>query len=242
MVVRERRPTRQEFELINQSLERGGGSWEAVWRSYLFLQMHLENILQPLLRGNKDNKFQPLRSILNKVPKGADLWQLEHTHALIEMATSLELNLLLKDALDTVNEQLRKNAQVLWFLYDDLDEDLLEKGEMRRRALVGLFQLVQACDARRLKSIGFKIFLREDIWTRLVFDNKSHFNGRDIILQWTRVDFLRLALRQALQSKEFEDLVGRLSPVGNIDQADEASIDESSSIVMGKSTGTEFSF
>ncbi len=72
-----------------------------------------------------------------------------------------------------------------------------------------------------LKSIGFKIFLREDIWTKLVFDNKSHFNGRDIILQWTRKDFLKLALRQALQSTEFNDLVSRLSPVGNIDQADE---------------------
>jgi len=228
------RPTRDEFQLIDQSLKRDGGSWEGLWRSYLLLRIHLESRLQQLLiRGNRENKFSRLRSVLNKVPRDADRWRLEHTNALISIATDAELNLLAKDALDVINEQLRKNGQVLWLLYDDLDEDLIEKEDIRERALTGLFQLVQACDARRLKSIGFKIFLREDIWNRLVFDNKSHFNGRDITLQWTRVDFLRLVLRQALQSKEFEDLVGRFSPVGNIDQADGASIDRALQLLWG---------
>lgn len=149
------------------------------------------------------------------------------------MATNAQLNLLAKDMLGVINTQLSKSNRVFWFLYDDLDEDLLDKGEIRGRALTGLFQLVQDCDARRLKSMCFKIFLREDIWSRLVFDNKSHFNGRDVILQWTRKDFLRLALRQALQSKDFEDLVGRFSPVGDIDLADEASIDRSLQLLWG---------
>ena len=99
--------------------------------------------------------------------------------------------------------------------------------------MTGLFQLVQASDARRLTSIRFKIFLREDIWSRLVFDNKSHLNGRDIVLQWTRVDFLRLALRQAQQSEEFKDLVDRFAPVENIDQADESLIDRALQLLWG---------
>jgi cellulose biosynthesis protein BcsQ len=157
------RPTREEFQLIDQSIEQKKGSWEAFWRSYLLLRIHIEGHLQQLLRGNKDSKFNQLRSILNRIPKDVELWQSEHTYMLINIATNVQLSLLAKDLLDIINVQLRKNGQVFWFLYDDLDEDLLEVGDMRKKALVGLFQFVQACDARRLKSIGFKIFLREDI-------------------------------------------------------------------------------
>jgi hypothetical protein len=92
---------------------------------------------------------------------------------------------------------------------------------------------MQASDAQRLTNIRFKIFLREDIWSRLIFDNKSHFNGRDIILQWTRTDFLRLALRQALQSQQFADLVNRFAPIGNIDQASEEAIQKALQLLWG---------
>ncbi len=227
------RPTREEFQLINQSIKQNGGSWEAFWRSYLLLRMHLENRLQQFLKGNRGDKFNQLRSILNKIPRGVDGWQIEHTKVLAEMAKNAELNLLAKDALDDINRQLQKSGQVLWFLYDDLDEDLLEKDNLRKGALTGLFQLVQASDARRLTSIRFKVFLREDIWSRLVFDNKSHLNGRDVILQWNRTDFLRLAVRQAQQSEEFRDLVDRFAPVENIDQADEALIDRALQLLWG---------
>ena len=101
------------------------------------------------------------------------------------------------------------------------------------KLLTGLFQLVQSCDARRLTTIRFKIFLREDIWNRLSFDNKSHLNGRDILLQWTRIDFLRLALRQAIQSKKFKNLVDRFSPVESIDQASEEAIDRALELLWG---------
>lgn len=223
------RPTRDEFQLIDRHVMRDEGSWETFWRAYLLLRMHLENYLQQPLKGS--NKYNTLRSVFNNVPAGD--WKAEHTHALVEVATNLALNLVAKDALDIINEQQRKKGKVLWFLYDLLDEDLIEKGGVRSRALTGLFQLVQACDARRLTSIRFKIFLREDIWSRIIFDNKSHFNGRDLLLQWTRADFLRLALRQAIQSKEFAELVDRFSPVGNIDQADESSIDRALQLLWG---------
>lgn len=225
-----KRPTRDEFQLIDTHLERQGVSWEALWRSYLLLRMYLENGLQQLPRGNKSNKFNSLLSILSRVPKG-DLWQSEHTYALIEIATNREIPSM--DALSIIDEQQRKKGQVSWFLYDDLDEDLLDKNGLRQRALIGLFQLVQASDARRLTSIRFKIFLREDIWNRLTFDNRSHFNGRDLILRWTRMDFLRLALRQTLQSKEFRDVVDRFSPVANIDLADEETTERALQLLWG---------
>ncbi len=228
-------PDKDEFQQIGRSIVHAGTSWEAFWRAYLFLRLRQEDQLQTLLKNNKDSKFQKLRSSLQRVPKGVDDWRKEYTDLLIEMATDVELNLLLKDALDVINSQLTKSTQreVLWFLYDDLDVDFREENELRSSALTGLFQLVQACDVRQLKSIGFKIFLREDIWRRLIFDNKSHFNGRDIVLRWTRADFLKLALRQAQQSREFSDLVERFSPVENIDQADEESVERALQLLWG---------
>ncbi len=81
--------------------------------------------------------------------------------------------------------------------------------------------------------------MREDIWNRLIFDNKSYFTGRDIILQLNRIDFLRLALRQTLQSEDFKNLVDRISPIAieSIDQASEDTIDKVLEILWGSRRG-----
>jgi MinD-like ATPase involved in chromosome partitioning or flagellar assembly len=227
------RPEKDDFLLIGREIAQARSSWEAFWRAYLFLRMQQEDILSRFIKGN--SKFQPIRAALNKVQRGVDEWKIEYTQLLVQMVRDVELDLLLKDALVVINNQLLKNPKqgIFWFLYDDLDVDFREENELRNEALTGLFQLVQACDARQLKTISFKIFLREDIWRRLIFDNKSHFNGRDISLRWTRRDFLRLALRQAQQSKEFRDLVERFSPVEDVDQADESTIDHALQLLWG---------
>ncbi len=220
------RPTRTDFETIHQSLKANGGNWEDCWRAYLVLRLFQENSNSFLKRKSK---FGSIRHVLDNLPKKN--WQSEHTHALIQLATDSECRLLLGDALQLFNDN--QEEQVTWLLYDDLDEDFPERGNVRQEALTGLFQLIQFCDARQLKSIRFKVFLREDIWGRLNFDNKSHFNGRDILLQWTRVDFLRLALRQAIQSSSFKDLVDRSSPIENIDQANEESLERALELLWG---------
>ena len=226
---RESRPSRDEFRVINQELG-NGETWEAFWRAYLLLRAFQEKCFK-FPRGKKGEKFSDFKNILNSLP--GENWKYEHTQVLIQLSSESHLILLATDALDIINEQAKKESKTLWFLYDDLDEDFPEKGEVRQQALTGLFQLIQACDARRLTAIRFKIFLREDIWSRLNFDNKSHFNGRDLLLQWTRVDFLRLALRQANQSKDFKDLVDRFSPVESIDQANEEAIDRALELLWG---------
>ena len=160
-------------------------------------------------------------------------WQSEYTQVLIQLSTNIELRLIIPDALDLLNQKQKSDSLTLWFLYDDLDEDFPDQDGIRKNALTGLFQLIQACDARKLTSIRFKVFLREDIWSQLNFDNKSHFNGRDLLLQWTRIDFLRLALRQAIQSPGFKDLIDRSSPVESIDQASEETLDRALELLWG---------
>ncbi|MEH2277981.1 MAG: AAA family ATPase [Nostoc sp.] len=229
----ESRPSRDEFQIIHQTLQKNRGTWEAFWRAYLLLRCHQENLFN-FPKGKKSAKYSELRKIINNLPK--ERWQSESTQVLLELSTNSELRLIVKDAIDILlNEEAKNTSQKLWFLYDDLDEDFPEVGGIRQQALTGLFQLVQSCDANRLTEIRFKIFLREDIWNRLSFDNKSHFTGRDIILQWTRIDFLRLALRQAIQSEDFKNLVDRISPVAfeSIDQATEEAIDKALELLWG---------
>jgi cellulose biosynthesis protein BcsQ len=212
------RPSRNEFQIIDRELTKAQGSWESCWRAYLLLRIYQNQGLKisSLVKGSK---YQELRKILQNI--SGDRWQSEHTQALIRMSTEEKLRLVIPDALDLINDSQKQHERSLWFIYDDLDEDFPERAELRQQALTGLFQLIQACDARKLTAIRFKIFLREDIWSRLNFDNKSHFNGRDLLLAWSRIDFLRLALRQSMQSSEFKNLVNRSTPIENIDTASE---------------------
>jgi cellulose biosynthesis protein BcsQ len=215
------RPSRTEFEVVYQSLVESKGSWEVFWRSYLIVKVYQDRNIG-FLSIIKGDKFKVLRDILKPLSK--DGWQSEHTQASIRLSTEIDLKLILPDAIDLLNQAQQKKEKFLWFLYDDLDEDFPERGGIRQLALTGLFQLIQSCDARRMTSIRFKIFLREDIWNRLNFDNKSHFNGRDLILKWSRIDFLRLAFRQATQSPDFKNLVDRYTPVETIDTANEETL------------------
>ncbi|MBS0018210.1 MAG: AAA family ATPase [Arthrospira sp. SH-MAG29] len=225
------RPTRNEFLEIHQRLTNNNGTWEGFWRSYLILRLFQSHKLKLPEKGSQKSKFERLREILKGL--SIEKWDYQYTEALIELSTDSTLRLVLSDALDIVNEQQRNNNQTIWLLYDDLDEDFPERDGVRQDALTGLFQLIQAGDARRLTSIRFKIFLREDIWNRLNFDNKSHFNGRDLFLRWTRIDFLRLALRQAMQSRYFKDLVDRIAPVENIDNASEDNLNLALDLLWG---------
>ena len=229
----ESRPSRDEFQIIHQHLQDNNGTWESFWRAYLLLRCYQEKLfIFPL--GNNSEKFTPIKLIFTNLPP--EIWQSQNTSALLVLSTNSELRLIVKDAINIIiHEEAKNKSQKIWFLYDDLDEDFPEAGEVRQSALSGLFQLVQSCDANRLTEIRFKIFLREDIWNRLIFDNKSHFTGRDIILQWTRVDFLRLALRQSIQSPDFKNLVDRFSPIAveSIDQTNEDEIDKALELLWG---------
>ncbi len=226
----ESRPSRDEFQAIHDALKEQQGSWEAFWRIYLLLRAFQADLLK-FPRGQRGRKFHAIKEIFRDLSNQD--WRYEHTKALISLSTQSDLVLITKDAINLLDEQIGEQDELAWFLYDDLDEDFPQSNEIRKEALTGLFRLIQSCDARRIEFIRFKVFLREDIWQRLIFDNKSHFNGREILLQWTRIDFLRLALRQSMQSKLFKDLVSRFSPVENVNEANEETINRALELLWG---------
>lgn len=98
-------------------------------------------------------------------------------------------------------------------LFDGLDSGFgngEKERETRTRSLTGLFSVLTEWE-KRLSNIYFKIMLREDIWTRLRFENKSHLYGRTAVLKWTdQAQFLKVILKQALQSSAFQHTVGSI--------------------------------
>lgn len=59
-----------------------------------------------------------------------------------------------------------------------------------------------------LRRMNFKVLLREDIWKDLRFENKSHFYGRSVRLEWrSQFDYAKTALKQALRSRAFATVV-----------------------------------
>lgn len=98
----------------------------------------------------------------------------------------------------TIHERLNKP---LVFLWDGLDRDFGIEAEQRKRrdrVLIGLFDFWNMLQS--MPNYQFKIFLRKDIWDNLIFDNKSHFYGRTLTLEWTDMhEYYKTLLKQIYQ-------------------------------------------
>ncbi|WP_123042837.1 tyrosine-protein kinase family protein [Cohnella candidum] len=222
------RPGKEEFRYMYEKLGEKA-SWEAVWRAYSVLRLYMENKLPPF----RNNKYEVIYQALKKVGKRNDIWSHDHTLILISLSSDIEKSILIKDYMQFLNDEFKKKEQITWLLYDDLDEDIQERSAYQNDVLSGLFYFVRSVDAQKLSNIKFKIFIREDIWDRINFTNKSHFNGRDVLLQWSRIDFLRLALRQSFYSSQYKELVDKFFPVQEIDHASEEAILDALQILWG---------
>ena len=224
------RPGKEEFRYWANTISENG-SWEAVWRGYLLIRLFMEKNLP----GFRNKEFQEIAKELKGISKNKpeQPWKSQHTELVLKFGTDASLTLKIKDYLTYLNDNQKKDGKALWFFYDDLDEDIEEGSLYQLDALSGLYYFIRSCDTQSLPNLRFKTFIREDIWNRLNFTNKSHFKGRDVLLQWTRIDFLRLALRQALYSPVYSSLVSRYFPVQDTDNASEEILLDSLQILWG---------
>jgi len=222
-------PTESEFDFIRSDLSDSQTSWLGFWSSYALFRIMTDHG-QSLISLRKDN-YKPLKDGFNTVKNLQ--FSSEHQDLLLQWSQSRELKPLIFDALKDINNHLKKQDQKIWLLYDNLDQDLAEANNLRNDALTGLFKLVQELDAKELTNLRIKIFLREDIWERLIFDNRSHLRGRLIRLEWKRIDLLRFAYRQVIQSEKFKALVGQVGPIPDPDSATEETLVEALKILWG---------
>ncbi len=224
------RPTTDVFGTFQRELEKHGHDWLSLWRAYAIVRIFTSNKGAFLASSIKKAEMKNLRSHLqssfhDEANGGApDLWDSSHTTALLAMLND-PFNGLCRDLMGDLNKVLGAQGRKLWLLYDDLDQDILEKSSWQSDALGGLLRLAYDANNSDLHNIRFKVFLREDIWSKLVFTNKSHFGEpRTLLLQWKIDDFLRLAYRLATGgSKQFHSLAMQSAPLSDneVDSATE---------------------
>ena len=132
--------------------------------------------------------------------------ELEMVKAIQRLAGLQNSGLLANDWLQKLS-RVAKTSRLL--LFDGLDTGFGNQKEdrvRRRRAIEGLFSLFIE-QAEKLRGFQFKIFLREDIWGELEFENKSHLYGRSVLLEWSsKADYLEVVIRHASRSEAFREL------------------------------------
>ncbi len=231
------RPTADIFSDIQKKLSGNNTDWLSLWRAYAVIRIYQS--YEPFIEILKKAKLKSLISRLtyNFDPKNNEQWNSTHTTKLLEFATDSILNGYCRDAMTQLNLYLKEHNQKIWLLYDDLDQDIQENSPWQQEALGGLMRLVYDANNQNFYQIRFKIFLREDIWSNLVFTNKSHFGDeRTLNLQWGKRDFFRLAYRLAIGgSTQFKTFANRVLPLADneLDESDEETLRQALSPLWG---------
>lgn len=105
------------------------------------------------------------------------------------------------DSLAGLAEQALKQADFqIWILLDRLDVAFAETHDLEKNALRALFRVYRDFSAH--DHIRLKIFLRTDIWSRIVesgFREASHIT-RDITLTWSKNALLNLIIKRVLKN------------------------------------------
>jgi hypothetical protein len=109
----------------------------------------------------------------------------------------------------TADEALLKVDAKVWILLDRLDVAFAESAQFEANALRALFKVY--LDLLSRQQIQLKIFLRSDIWKRIMkergFREASHITKHTTI-KWDKASLINLMIRRAIQSPQVLEYVG----------------------------------
>lgn len=109
------------------------------------------------------------------------------------------------DLLRLAEESLTKVDYKIWVILDRLDVAFVASEELEGNALRSLFRVY--LDLQALDRIALKIFLRDDIWSRISskgFREASHIT-RSINIRWDKNTLLNLVVRRLLMNNNIVD-------------------------------------
>jgi MinD-like ATPase involved in chromosome partitioning or flagellar assembly len=184
------------FREIENILTSMGTDWRQFWTLYTGITCYF---------GWNDVSSRPNPELTFATLMPESLASEQETVNLIKaLLTTQGFGLIANDWLTRFDKAASKNT---FLLLDGLDTGFGSSDEDRKRrrsSLEGLFAFFTDQGAQ-LQNLRFKILLREDIWRTLKFENKSHLFGRSVSLKWhDQVAFIKVALKQALQSPKFK--------------------------------------
>jgi hypothetical protein len=107
------------------------------------------------------------------------------------------------DLLRKADTILFESGYTIWIAIDRLDVAFIESRALERNALRALFRVYS--DMRALRCMTLKIFVREDIWSRITeggFTEASHI-VRTVHIRWDHNSLLNLVIRRLLSNDEF---------------------------------------
>ncbi|HMH15294.1 MAG TPA: P-loop NTPase [Edaphobacter sp.] len=188
------------FAEASSILDRTKSSWRQFWQVLIVLA--LESALPD------ENKLGNFGGVQLANHSGTQLEVLELIEAMIQEPRASLLATARMEAVDS-----RTKGDVL-LLFDGLDTGFGNSDTeriRRREALEGLFELIT--DRNDHAHLRFKVVLREDIWKALRFENKSHFYGRSVTLEWRdQTTYFKVVLKQAMRSLGFQQALLRIGP------------------------------
>ena len=104
------------------------------------------------------------------------------------------------EAFDKLSAFLRKQDLTVWLMLDRLDVAFTDNPTLEKNALRALFRTY--LDLISYEPIAIKIFLRDDIWRRIIaegFREASHIT-RTLTIRWDEKSLLNLIVRRAINN------------------------------------------
>ena len=186
------------FSQVDTVVAEKGLQWGQFWAFYLSYALALSSV------PRYNDLIPPL---LQSMLSGQPASELDVVDRFERSLNVQRAGLLLGDFLVKAN---RETESPTYVLFDGLDTGFGSSPtgrQIRERALNGLFSFWMDKEST-LDHLIFKILLREDIWRKLRFENKSHLFGRAVSLAWKeQIPFYKVVLKQAMRSPGYLGLV-----------------------------------
>jgi MinD-like ATPase involved in chromosome partitioning or flagellar assembly len=218
--------TADGFEAADDLLRSHKRDWRHFWAALSCLSVYY-GLPQPAREMNPE--------VLNLLPMTLpdELTTIHLLGRLFELPTS---GLLMSNWLERLDVQAPNKVMLL---FDGLDTGFgtsEQSRERRRAATEGLFGFL--VDQTEKKSLRYKVVMRADIWRTLRFENKSHFYGRSVSLDWRdQTTYFKVVLKQALQSNSFRILLMKAAggdKLGTIDLWGDAEVRLAWNLLVGE--------
>jgi hypothetical protein len=176
-------------DLLGRIQEAAGSRMDVFWRLYALARADVDVTLD----GPLKKAVEALRQSGNAT---------ETAKAVEEFLSSKDSALEVDAAWRSEDQRLASKNERLFLCLDGLDRAFKNDAARREAGVAALFVAWQATFSA-LKAVSLKVFLRNDLWERVVFPERSHLLGREMRLTWDGPNLWRMIVKRSLDSRAF---------------------------------------